>query len=78
MIVKLFSSISDSKSFSRNTLIEEAIDKFLEESADFLREEHDIHVDELLEEARSERFDTVIFASSKRNSSMISALRILE
>ena len=66
MIVTLFSSISDSKSFSRNTLIEEAIDKFLEESADFLREEHDIHVDELLEEARSERFDTVIFASSKR------------
>ena len=53
MIVKLFSSISDSKSFSRNTLIEEAIDKFLEESADFLREEHDIHVDELLEEART-------------------------
>lgn len=66
MIIKLFSSISDSKSFSRNTLIEEAIDKFLEESERFLQEEHGINVDELLEEARSEKSDTVIFSSSGR------------
>ncbi len=66
MIVRLFSSISDSKSFSRSTLIEEAIDKFLAESEKFLQEEHEIHVEDLLEEERSERFDTVIFASSKR------------
>ena len=32
MVTKQFSSISDSKSFSRNTLIEEAIDKFLTDS----------------------------------------------
>ena len=38
MIVKQFSTISDARSFSRNTLIEEAIDKFLEESEKFLLE----------------------------------------
>lgn len=66
MIIKLFSSISDSKSFSRNTLIEEAIDKFLDESESFLQEEHGINVNKLLEEARSEKYDTVIFSSSGR------------
>ena len=40
MIMKIFSSISDSKSFSRNTLIEEAINKFINESEKFLYEEH--------------------------------------
>ncbi len=64
MIGKLFSSISDSKSFSRNTLIEEAIDKFLDESEDFLHDEHGISVSALLEEARLEKCDTVIFSSS--------------
>lgn len=66
MIIKLFSSISDSKSFSRNTLIEEAIDKFMGESERFLQEQHGINVDVLLEEARSEKYDTVIFSSSGR------------
>ncbi|MCM1176092.1 MAG: hypothetical protein NC341_13765 [Blautia sp.] len=65
-IGKLFSSISDSKSFSRNTLIEEAVDKFLDESEKFLQEEHGINVDEFLEEARSGKCDTVILASSGR------------
>lgn len=65
-IGKLFSSISDSKSFSRNTLIEEAIDKFLNESEKFLQEEHGIDVEEFLEEARSGKCDTVILASSGR------------
>ena len=66
MIIKLFSSISDSKSFSRNTLIEEAIDKFLAESESFLQEEHGINVEELLEEERAGKYDTVIFSSSGR------------
>lgn len=66
MVMKLFSSISDSKSFSRNTLIEEAIDKFLDESERFLLEEHGISVDVLLEEEQSEKYDTVIFSSSQR------------
>lgn len=66
MIIKLFSSISDSKSFSRNTLIEEAIDKFLGESEKFLYDEHGINVGALLEEAKSEKYDTVIFSSSGR------------
>ncbi len=66
IIVKLFSSISDSKSFSRNTLIEEAIDKFLDESDKFLQEEHGINVNELLEEERSKKYDTVILAANGR------------
>lgn len=66
MIIKLFSSISDSKSFSRNTLIEEAIDKFLSESEGFLQEEYGISVDELLEEERSGKYDTVILSSKDR------------
>lgn len=66
LIVKLFSSLSDSKSFSRNTLIEEAIDKFLDDSERFLQEEHDINIDELLEEARSEKYDTVIYSANGR------------
>ena len=47
MITKIFSSLSDSKNFSRNSLIEEAIDKFLEESEKFLHDEHGINVDAL-------------------------------
>ena len=65
-VIKLVSSISDSKSFSRNTLIEEAIDKFLDESEAFLQEEHGISVEEQLEEMRSQKYDTVIFSSSGR------------
>lgn len=66
MIIKVFSSISDSKSFSRNTLIEEAIDKFIDESEKFLYDEHGISIEELLEEERAEKYDTVIFSSSGR------------
>lgn len=66
MIIKLFSSISDSKSFSRNTLIEEAIDKFVAESEKFLLDEHGINVDELLEAERAEKYDTVIFSACGR------------
>lgn len=62
----IFSSLSDSKSFSRNSLIEEAIDKFLEESEKFLHDEHGINVDALLEEKKSEKYDTVIFSSLGR------------
>lgn len=63
MLTKLFSSISDSRSFSRNTLIEEAINKFLRESDQFLLDIHGIDVQAQIEEARSERYDTVIFSS---------------
>lgn len=66
MVVKLFSVISESKSFSRNTLIEEAIDKFLEESEKYLQDEHGINVSELLEKERSEKCDTVILSSNGR------------
>ena len=63
MITKIFSTISDSKSFSRNTLIEEAIDKFLFESEKFLYESQGIDVQEQIEEARAQKYDTVIFSS---------------
>lgn len=66
MITKIFSSISDSKSFARNTLIEEAINKFLAESEKYLRQELGIDVEALIEETRSEKFDTVILSSSGR------------
>lgn len=66
MITKIFSSISDSKSFARNSLIEEAIHKYLAESKKFLQEEHGIDVDAMIEEARSEKFDTVILSSNGR------------
>ena len=66
MTIRVFSSISDTRSFSRNTLIEEALDKFLDESARFLKEEHGIDVDQLLEEVRAEKYDTVILSSRGR------------
>ena len=66
MITKVFSSISDSKSFARNMLIEEAIDKYIEESERFLRDEHGIDLDALIEEARSETYDTVILSSTRK------------
>lgn len=66
MIIKIFSTISDSKSFSRNTLIEEAIDKFLFESERFLMDSQGIDVQAQIEEARAEKYDTVVFASKGR------------
>ena len=64
LIIKIFSSISDSKTFSRNLIIEEAIDKFINDSKTFLQEEHGIDVDELLNDAKAEKYNLVIFASN--------------
>jgi len=69
VITKLFSSVSDSKSFSRNTLIEEAIEKYLKESEEYLWEEHGIVLKDVIAEEYKEkqkRFDTVILASKDR------------
>lgn len=66
MITKVFSSISDSRSFARNTLIEEAVEKYIQESEKFLREEHDIDINTLIEAAQSEKYDTVILSSTGR------------
>lgn len=68
MISRVFSSISDTKGFSRNTLIEMAIDKFLNDAEEYLQETEGIDVDALIEEARSEKFDfdTVILSSKGR------------
>ena len=64
LIIKICSSISDSKTFSRNLIIEEAIDKFINDSKTFLQEEHGIDVDELLNDAKAEKYNLVIFASN--------------
>jgi len=66
MITRLFSSISDSKSFARNTLIEGAIDKYIEEASAFLLDEHGIDVDALIDASRCEQYDTVILSSNGR------------
>lgn len=66
MIAKLFSSISDSKSFSRNTLIETSVDKFLSESECYIREQLGVDVNSLIEEERAKKFDTVILSSTGR------------
>ena len=63
MVAKQFSSISDAKSFSRNTLIETAIDKFLIESKDYLLNTYNIDVDQLIDKSHLEKFDTVIFSA---------------
>lgn len=63
-LIRIFSSISDSRSFARNTLIEEAIDKFLADSEEYLRETYNIDVNSYIEEI--EKFDTLILSSKKR------------
>ena len=66
MVIKCFSEHSDAKSFARNTLIETAVDKFLTESEVYLLESHGMDVSALIQEARSEIYDTVIFSARGR------------
>jgi len=63
MLIKVFSSLSESKSFSRNMIIEEAVEKYLSESEDYLKSEHGIDIGELIEQEKSVNFDTVILSS---------------
>lgn len=66
MINKVFSSLSDSKSFSRNALIEEAIEKYIEESENFLHENQNLDISAMIEEekARTANYDTVILSTN--------------
>ena len=66
MTIRLFSVVSEAKSFSRNTLIEEAVNKFLDESEEFLYNEMGLSVKDEIEEAKSKKNDTVIFSSVDR------------
>jgi len=59
----LFSSISDSKSFTRNMLIEEAVGKYIMESEKYLINEHGVSLDEIINN-NYEKFDTVILSST--------------
>ena len=65
MTIKLFSAISEANSFSRNTLIEEAVNKFLDESEEYLEKEMGLSVREELEEAKQKN-NTVILSSVDR------------
>jgi hypothetical protein len=64
MITKVFSSLSDSKGFARNTLIEEAVNKYIVESEMYLKDEYDIDIDTMIDEARFKDYDTVILSSN--------------
>lgn len=66
MTIRLFSAVSEAKSFSRNTLIEEAINRFLDESSDFLYSEMGLSVADEIEEAKRKKNNTVIFSSTGR------------
>lgn len=66
MTIRLFSAVSEAKSFSRNTLIEEAINKFLAESDEFLRQEMGLSVDEEIEAIKRLKNNTVILSSADR------------
>ena len=61
----LFSKISDSRSFTRNMLIESAVDKYIEESAEFLLDEHGIDLDVLIDD-KYRKHDTLILSSKGR------------
>ncbi len=63
MTIWLFSAVSEAKSFSRITLIEEAVNKFLDESEDFLEKEMGLSVKEELEEVKRKKNNTVILSS---------------
>lgn len=65
-VLEAFARISESRSFSRTSLIEEAVRKFLDESEKYLLEEHSIDVQAEIAQAHERQFDTVIFSSKKR------------
>lgn len=65
MTIKLFSAISEANSFSRNTLIEEAVNKFLDESEEYLEKVMGLSVREELEETQRTN-NTVILSSVDR------------
>lgn len=66
LVIKVFSSISDSKSFSRNTLIETAVEKFLEEAGQYLQEEQGIDLEKMMQDEYLNLYDTVILSSRGR------------
>lgn len=65
MIIRIFYSIGD-KSFTRSTLMETAIEKFLSDSEQYLSEVHGIDVAAEIEKARPETFDTVVLSATGR------------
>lgn len=71
LLAKFFTSLGEAKNFSRNLLIETAIDKFLAESKEYLRNERGINLEELSPEdlKRAEpdeaAFDTAVFSTKE-------------
>ncbi len=66
MVAQMFSSINASRSFSRSTIIEMAVEKFLKEAEQYLLEEQRVDVAAFIEAARLAEFDTAILAASGR------------
>lgn len=65
-LIKAYSEVSNSKSFSRNSLIEMAITKFVDESKMYFKQRHSIEIDEITQEksqTKSEDYDLVILSS---------------
>lgn len=68
-LILAYTQVSNSKSFSRNSLIEHAINKFISESKEYFKEVHDIDVDILEQEDSAdgnEDYDLVILSSRGR------------
>lgn len=58
-----FNQINESKFFTRNMLIEEALKGYLKEAKIVLKEEYDIDIDNKCYSVDPEEFDTVIFSA---------------
>jgi len=65
--VKQFSLIGTT-SFARNTLIEEAVHKYLSESKKFLYDEYGIDLSALVDEERGKKYDTVVLSCNDEQS----------
>lgn len=57
LITRVFAAISDSKSLARNNIIEKAVDKFLKESEEYLKEEHGINMELVVKEMRMDNIE---------------------
>ncbi len=65
MVIKVFYSIGD-KTFTRSTLIETAIEKFLQDSEEYLFEKHEIDISAEIKKSRPKTFDTVVLSATGR------------
>lgn len=68
-LILAFTEVSNSKSFSRNSLIEQAISKFINESKTYFKQKHGMDVDEMEGDnvdIEDESYNLVILSSTGR------------